>query len=121
MELGEAIGWRAWRVVERDDVLRLASVLYDDVWPEHAPLVARCAAGHEAPDFDCACGVYAARRPELALRYAVGRNDARTLGRIVGLVALGGDLVEHRHGWRASHAAPLAFWAPSWRSAARRP
>ena len=110
MELGEAIGWRAWRVVEHGNELRLASVIYDDLWPEDEPLVARCAFGHPAPDFDCACGVYATRRFELARAYGVGRNDARTVGRVIGLVALGGDVVEHRHGWRGSHALPLAFW-----------
>jgi hypothetical protein len=112
MELGEAIGWRAWRVVEGEDELRLASVLYEDVWPVDEPLVARCAHGHRAPDFECACGVHAARRRELALPYRIGRDDARTVGRVVGRVALWGDVVEHRDGWRGSHAYPLELWAP---------
>lgn len=107
MEIGEAIGWRAWRVVDGEDGLRLASVLHDDVWPAGAPLVARCEHGHPAPCFECACGIYAAKRLELALPYRVGRDDARTLGRVVGLVALGGDVIEHRDGFRASHALPL--------------
>jgi hypothetical protein len=110
MEIGEAIGWRAWRVVEDEDELRLASVLYDDVWPPGEPLVARCAAGHSAPDFDCACGIYAAKRLELALPYRVGRDERGTVGRVVGLVALSGDVIEHADGWRASHARPLRFW-----------
>jgi hypothetical protein len=107
MEIGEAIGWRAWRVVRHEDDVRLASVLHDDVWPLHAPLLAACEHGHAAPDFDCACGIYAAKRLELALPYRVGRDDARTVGRIVGLVALGGDVIEHRDGFRASLAQPL--------------
>jgi hypothetical protein len=108
MEIGEAIGWRAWRVVVHEDELRLASVLYDAVWPDGEPLVAACEHGHRAPDFDCACGIYAAKRLELALPYRVGRDDRRTLGRVVGLVALSGDVIEHRDGWRASHARPVA-------------
>ncbi len=107
MEIGEAIGWRAWRVVEHEGKARLASVLHDDVWPLDEPLVATCDCGHSAPDFECACGIYAAKRRELALPYRVGRDDARTLGRVVGLVALGGDVIEHRDGFRASLAQPL--------------
>ena len=110
MEIGEAIGWRAWRVVEAEDEVRLASVLYDDMWPVDDPLVAACPSGHTAPDFDCACGIYAAKRLELALPYRVGRDEPGTVGRVVGLVALGGDVIEHADGWRASHARPLRIW-----------
>jgi hypothetical protein len=110
MEIGEAIGWRAWRVVEDGDELRLASVLYDDLWPDEEPLVAACPSGHRAPDFDCTCGIYAAKRLEVALPYRVGRNEAGTLGRVLGLVALSGDVIEHAEGWRASHARPLRIW-----------
>src|SRR5439155_1311645 len=99
MEIGETIGWRAWRVVEDGEEVRLASVLYEDVWPLDEALVATCPAGHSAPDYDCTCGIYAARRPELALPYRVGRDDARTVGRVLGRVALWGDVVEHRDGW----------------------
>jgi hypothetical protein len=112
MELGEAIGWRAWRVVEAEDELRLASVLYDTVWPIDEPLVAACESGHRAPTFECACGVYAARDRALALPYRVGRDDRTTVGRVLGLVVIGGDVVEHRAGWRASHAYPLRLWVP---------
>jgi hypothetical protein len=111
MEIGEVIGWRAWRVVEDEGGVRLASVLYEDRWPEDEPLLARCARGHRAPDYECTCGIYAAKRRELALPYRVGRDDARTLGRVLGLVILSGDVVEHRQGWRGSHALPLRLWA----------
>jgi hypothetical protein len=107
MEIGEAIGWRAWRVVVHEDGLRLASVLHDDIWPLHGFFRAECPKGHAAPDWDCACGIYAAKRLELALPYRVGRDDARTVARVVGLVALGGDVIEHRDGFRASLAKPL--------------
>jgi hypothetical protein len=113
MELGEAIGWRAWRVVEtEDEELLLASVLHDDLWPVGEPLEAECAEGHLAPAFDCACGIYAARSPAAALPYRVGRDDPGVVGRVLGLASLGGDVVEHRHGWRASHGYPLVLWAP---------
>jgi len=134
MEIGEVIGWRAWRVVEDDGEARLASVLHEDVWPADAPLVATCERGHSAPDYECTCGIYASKRLEPALPYRVGRDDARTLGRVVGLVVLSGDVIEHRDGWRASHARPLGLIdgqapgrvaarsgivVPRWRSAMR--
>lgn len=112
MEIGEAIGWRAWRVVEDEGELRLASVLYEDVWPDGEPLVARCEHGHRAPDWDCSCGIHAAKQLELALPYRVGRDDRRTVARVVGLVALGGDVIEHEHGFRASLAQPLLASVP---------
>jgi hypothetical protein len=112
MEIGEVIGWRAWRVVEDEDGARLASVLYEDRWPIDRPLEARCEHEHRAPAYECTCGIYAAKERRLALPYRVGRNDARTLGRVLGMVVLGGDVVEHRDGWRASHARPLRIWAP---------
>jgi hypothetical protein len=121
MEIGEAIGWRAWRVVDDDGELRLASILYEDRWPEREPLVARCVHGHRAPAFECACGIYAAKRRELALPYRVGRDDACTVGRVLGLVLLSGDVIEHRDGWRASHARPLGVWAPASTGAGARP
>lgn len=118
MEIGEVIGWRAWRVVEDDGEARLASVLYEDLWPDGEPLVAHCVHGHEAPDFECACGIYAAKRRELALPYRIGRDDSRTIGRVLGLVCLSGDVVEHRDGWRASHARPFRVWADAQLAAA---
>src|SRR5207237_134625 len=75
--------------------------------PADIQLAAACEHGHRAPDWDCACGIYAAKRLELALPYRVGRDDARTVARVVGLVALGGDVIEHRDGFRASLARPL--------------
>jgi hypothetical protein len=121
MEIGEAIGWRAWRVVEDEGELRLASILYEDRWPGTEPLVAHCVHGHRAPAFECACGIYAAKRRELALPYRVGRDDAGTVGRVLGLVLLSGDVIEHRDGWRASHARPLRVWAPTSTWAGARP
>ena len=40
-----------------------------------------------------------------------GRNDPHTVGRVLGRVLLWGRVVEHEHGWRASHALPLDFVA----------
>jgi hypothetical protein len=103
------IGWRVWCVVRTREGIRLASVIKDDVWPESAELVARCLvdATHAAPVQSCSCGVYAAREPATVWTYLRGRDEPGTIGRVLGRVLLWGRVVEHEHGWRASHAYPL--------------
>ena len=110
MNLGpEIVGWRAWRVVETPRGLRLASVLYDDVWEPGREAVARCE-NHDAPASGCMCGFHAAKDREAALPYLVGRDDPGTVDRVLGLVALYGRVIEHEEGWRAEKAYPLSFW-----------
>jgi hypothetical protein len=103
------IGWRVWCVVETSEGLRLASVIKDEIWPASAELVARCHLGaeHDAPAESCTCGVYAARDPATVWSYLRGRDEPGTVARVLGRVLLWGRVVEHEHGWRASHAAPL--------------
>jgi hypothetical protein len=103
------IGWRVWCVVATRDGPRLASVIKDELWPLGEELVARCHAGehHEAPDEACTCGIYAAREPVTVWTYLRGRDEPPTIRRVLGRVALWGRVVEHEHGWRASHAVPL--------------
>ena len=115
---GALIGWRVWLVVERDGVLRLASVLHDEVWPERSALVARCRRSedrflepselraHAAPHEHCSCGIHAAREPDAVRTYLRGRDDPGTVCRVLGTVLLWGSVVECEHGWRASHAYP---------------
>ena len=100
------LGWRAWCL--RADG-RLQSVLYDNVWEPGRPLVAACPHGHAAPSLECACGIYAARRPEDALVYLTGRDKASVVGRLLGRVALWGLVVEGEQGWRAQHAYPFGL------------
>jgi hypothetical protein len=88
--------------------LRLASVIHDAAWPAAAPLVARCDLhAHDAPDERCTCGIHAARSPDDVTTYLRGRDDPRTVARVVGRVRVWGRVVEHERGWRASHALPL--------------
>src|SRR5919205_3419262 len=102
------IGWRVWCVVETARGLRLASVIHDAAWPAAAPLVARCNLhAHDAPDERCTCGIHAARSPDDVTTYLRGRDDPRTVARVVGRVRVWGRVVEHERGWRASHALPL--------------
>jgi hypothetical protein len=88
---------------------RLQSVLYDDVWEPGQELPAACPHGHSPPDADCACGLYAVRKPEGARRYLLGRDEPHVVGRVLGQVALWGTVVEAELGWRASRAYPAAL------------
>jgi hypothetical protein len=122
-ELAEAapvVGWRAWVVTETAAGLRLGSVLHDDVWTPGTTALAACrrrddlfaepAAPHETPGFECGCGFHAARDPVDALSYLRGRDEAATVCRILGAVALWGRLVETEAGWRASAAYPVRLY-----------
>jgi hypothetical protein len=106
------IGWRVWCVVETRHGLRLASVIKDELWPLGEELVAHCAADadHDAPQQECTCGIYAAREPATVWTYLRGRDDPPVVRRVLGRVALWGRVVEHEHGWRASHALPLELY-----------
>lgn len=106
------IGWRVWCVVRFGGRLRLASVIHDEVWPAGKELVARCRAAaplepHAAPAPDCNCGIHAARDPAAVWTYLRGRDEPGTVARVLGRVALWGDVVEHELGWRAQYAYPL--------------
>jgi hypothetical protein len=113
-------GWRAWVVTESGDGLRLGSVLHDLVWEHGSPLVAECrreddpfapAVGpHPVPGVECNCGFHAARDPVDALSYARGRDEPRTVCRILGEVHLWGHVLETESGWRASHAYPARLY-----------
>jgi len=121
MELGRGVrsserigvvGWRAWTVVETKDGVRLASVLHDTVWSPDQPALATCECGHThpAPTLDCTCGFYAARDPVDALTYLRGRDESRTICRVLGEVLLSGVVVELEAGYRAAGAYPLRLY-----------
>ena len=89
-------------------------MLHDEEWPPGRALVARCRGegGHAAPDLACACGLHAAREPEDARAYRVGRDDAWVVGRVLGEVAVWGRVVEGPTGFRGELAYPLRLYAP---------
>jgi hypothetical protein len=109
---GRLVGWRAWTVIETKDGVRLASVIYDTVWRPTGPAVAicHCDQSHEAPAIACTCGFHAARDPIDALTYLHGRDDPRTLCRVLGEVQLSGMVVETEAGYRAAAAYPLRLY-----------
>jgi hypothetical protein len=106
-------GWRAWTVIETRDGVRLASVIYDTVWQPTRPALAACRCGeaHVAPALACTCGFHAARDPVDALTYLHGRDEPRTLCRVLGEVLLSGVVVETEAGYRGAAANPLRLYA----------
>jgi hypothetical protein len=119
--------WRVWRVVMRDRRVVLQSLFAGAIWEPAAPLVASCTEGqrsrwapwrkkasdHAVPDLDCRCGIYGVRSVAAARAYLetpplLCRDD-----RVIGRVALWGDVVEGTSGWRASHAYPVELYVPS--------
>jgi hypothetical protein len=119
--------WRVWRVSMHGGRVVLQSLFAGVVWEPGVPLVASCTGGHRsllapwrkkpndhpAPELDCRCGIYgvqsiAAARSYLETPPLLCRDD-----RVIGRVALWGDVVEGPAGWRASHAYPTELFVPS--------
>lgn len=108
-------GWRTWQVVSIGKEARLKSFSAEVVW-EPGLNVARCLMGKSSweinsrrhphpcenpPGWDCQCGFWAYRSFRLLEYYQQPRH-------VIGVVGLGGDVVETEWGFRASHARPLA-------------
>jgi hypothetical protein len=119
--------WRVWRVAMRQGRIVLQSLYVGSVWEPAAPLVATCSGGHRsrwapwrktpndhpAPELECQCGIYgvqsvAAARSYLEKPALLSRDD-----RVIGRVALWGNVVEGPFGWRASHAYPIELFLPT--------
>ena len=94
--------------------------MYDVVWLPGEALVATCRhrkrswrrpwhelpSDHGAPDERCNCGIYGADRRKAIRPYERLALPNWAVGRVVGHVALWGDVLECDRGWRASHAYP---------------
>jgi len=115
------LGWRAWSARAEQDALLLHSPVFPCRWTPGRRLAATCAnrgrfgvvgrvptvEPHEAPGDSCACGIYAARSAERAIRYASRLRPVRgTRAVLIGQVALWGRVVECEHGWRGGLAYP---------------
>jgi hypothetical protein len=120
------VGWRCWRVIDTPDGFELASVNRTTRWPAGLALEATCSvdASHGTPVPECACGIYAARAPDLVVgcfppvvRSAATIIAPAVLGYdtvvAVGLVSLWGDVIEGALGWRGQYAYPRELFVPS--------
>lgn len=90
--------WRSWAWNGR------ALHGYRMAWTDSL-LVAGCDECGRAPGWDHACGIYATRE----------REDVELFGQVpvVGRVEMWGDVVEHEHGYRSSHARITDLWVDS--------
>jgi hypothetical protein len=121
-------GWRVWLVDATGATLKLASIIYDTIWPSGEPFAAECLRkrrsrrrpwrseypDHAVPAARCGCGIYALRSATELSPYLNGNSD-RAHGmatRLVGSVALWGTVVEAERGWRASRAYPSSLYLP---------
>jgi hypothetical protein len=110
------IGYRVWQW----DAAGLRS-LNGEPWLPGRPLQAGCRAsscgtlvgraeaahgGHDAPQANCTCGVYAAKSLEHLSKTGYQRYG------IHGEVNLWGNVVEHEQGWRAQFAYPKNLFLP---------
>jgi hypothetical protein len=111
------VGWRVWVVVEHLGRLRLASVLYQAVWPVRTELVADCRAhgDHSVPHVRCLCGIYGAKSLDSSVSYFDGRGAGtpNEVYRVVGEVSLWGSVIEGDRGLRASRGYPRRLYVPS--------
>jgi hypothetical protein len=119
--------WRVWRVSMHDYRIVLQSLNADTVWEPGVALAATCATrqrsrrrpwrfeapSHEAPEVDCTCGIYGLRSPAVARWYLERRAVFYNAERVVGRVALWGDVVESESGWRAQRAYPIELFVPA--------
>lgn len=100
-------GYRVWQCASEG-----LKSLNGELWPPAQPLVARCRttawakkvsegqSRHDAPQWQCTCGVYAAKSP-----HHLRRKGYLDHG-ICGEVYLWGQVVEHHSGWRAQFGYP---------------
>lgn len=119
--------WRVWRVAMRQGRVVLQSLFVGAVWQPAAPFIASCSGGHRsrwapwrtkpndhpAPELACRCGIYGVKSVAAARSYLerpplLCRDD-----RVIGRVALWGEVVEGPLGWRASHAYPSELFVPA--------
>ena len=115
--------WRVWRVGLREGRLVLHSAYADAAWEPGVPLGATCAKPHQArrpwrrkasphaaPDLACSCGIYGVRSLAAATWFLESQAVLIPGGRVIGRVALWGDVVVSQWGWRASFAYPLELF-----------
>ncbi len=111
--ISPVVGYRVWQW----DAAGIKS-LNGERWVAHQPLSASCRAAAsgsisglsktehnpaELPDFNCTCGVYAARTTEHLRQCGYQKFGVH------GEVYLWGTVVEHERGWRAQFAYPKTF------------
>jgi len=118
--------WRVWRVVTREGAVVLQSLFAGAIWEPGVLFLASCTATHRsrwrpwrkrphehgAPDLGCCCGIYGVESVAAARSYLETPPLRYRDDRVIGRVAMWGDVVEGPSGWRASHAYPIELFVP---------
>jgi hypothetical protein len=116
--------WRVWRVGMCDGRVVLKSLFSGTVWEPTVPLAAVCSSvrrsrwrpwrvrahDHAAPALGCRCGIYGVQSVSAARQYIDCAPFPYRDDRVIGRVALWGDVVEGTLGWRGSYAYPLDLY-----------
>jgi hypothetical protein len=116
--------WRVWRVGISDGSVVLKSLFSATVWEPTVPLAAVCSSVqrsrwrawrvrahvHTAPALGCRCGIYGVQTVSAARQYLDCAPFPHRDDRVIGRVALWGDVVEGTLGWRASYAYPVELF-----------
>jgi hypothetical protein len=125
------VAWRTWDVCVEGNDLLLESLFFATVWHPGGPLRATCQYGcpvvpgveHIDPETygsTVPCGIYAGKQLAQAAGYLP--DSLRCVGgpplfqkrtrAVIGKVALWGLVKEHKMGYRAEYAKPVALWVP---------
>jgi hypothetical protein len=116
--------WRVWRVGMCEGRVVLKSLFSSTVWEPNTPLAAVCrsvrrsrwlpwrsrAHDHAAPALGCRCGIYGVQSVSAARQYIDCAPFPYRDDRVIGRVALWGDVVEGTLGWRATFAYPVELY-----------
>jgi hypothetical protein len=113
-------GWRAWRVIEREDGPTLTSWWLNTLWPAREALESGCGMHGSRPVADHMCGIHAYTNRTEAFAYLGRRHDGRprlfsrrperTLAVVFGRVSGWGHAVAHTRGWRSQFAYPYELF-----------
>ncbi len=103
---GTVIGVREWTY---DEGLKpITSHLGGFEWrADGSPTEAECRSGHEPPQPECGCGLYAYHPWSVFGLDLLSRRSSESS--VVGLVAAWGKIEVHKDGFRAQQAKPVAF------------
>ena len=123
-DFAEAIqAWRAWRVVSRDGLLLLCSIVQRTLWPASEVFRAECLRSpnflqrlgrrspHPAPGRTCECGIYGTTVQQVG--HYLSETPRTGVGKVFGLVSLWDTVVECERGYRAGCAYPARIFVPS--------
>ncbi len=118
-KLGYLTAWRFWVWYRgRLNGLFLPGMLNGPrkwpVWPREGPITAMCIVKKHRiplPVWSCTCGVHASTVKGLNYGLEMIRNELVGDRILFGQVALWGNVITHRHGFRAQYARPLRIFA----------